>query len=82
MLIMTKNIKTDGMKKLSGIEIGKTYRLKAKTILYSKSDLSGTKYNYLAQTKLKVLSHASASVDKIKVIATGREAYCDISKFV
>lgn len=63
-------------------EIGKTYRLKAKTILYSKSDLSGTKYNYLAQTKLKVLSHASASVDKIKVIATGREAYCEISKFV
>lgn len=78
-----KNIKTaaSAQKPKYKTEVGKTYRLKAKTTLYSKSNLSGTKYAYLAQTKLKVLSHASASVDKIKVIATGREAYCEISKF-
>lgn len=78
-----KNIKTaaSASKPNYKTEVGKTYRLKAKTTLYSKPNLSGTKYTYLAQTKLKVLSHASAAVDKIKVIATGREAYCKISKF-
>lgn len=78
-----KNIKTaaSAQKPKYKTEVGKTYRLKAKTTLYSKPNLSGTKYTYLAQTKLKVLSHASASVDKIKVIATGREAYCEINKF-
>ena len=78
-----KNIKTaaSAQKSKYKTEIGKAYRLKAKTTLYSKPNLSGTKYTYLAQTKLKVLSHASASVDKIKVIATGREAYCEIDKF-
>lgn len=78
-----KNIKTaaSAQKAKYKTEVGKTYRLKAKTTLYSKPNLSGTKYTYLAQTKLKVLSHASASVDKIKVIATGREAYCGINKF-
>lgn len=78
-----KDIKTaaSAQKSKYKTEVGKTYRLKAKTTLYSKPNLSGTKYTYLAQTKLKVLSHASASVDKIKVIATGREAYCEINKF-
>ena len=31
------------------------YRLKARTTLYSKSNLTGTKYDYLAKTKVKIL---------------------------
>ena len=61
--------------------VGKTYTLKGKTTLYSKSNLTGTKYSYLPKTKVKVLSHASASVDKIKVIKTGRIAYVKTNKF-
>lgn len=60
--------------------VGKTYTLKGKTTLYSKSNLTGKKYSYLPKTKVKVLSHASASVDKIKVIKTGRIAYIKSAK--
>lgn len=55
--------------------VGKYYRLKTKTILYSKGSLSGTEYQYYAQTQVKVLSHYSKTVDKVKVVKTGRVAY-------
>lgn len=55
--------------------VGKTYRLKATTTLYSQSNLSGIKYTYRANTQVKVLQNVSASVDKVKVPATGRVAY-------
>lgn len=61
--------------------VGATYRLKSNTALYSKSNLSGTRYNYLANTQIKVMSHASSSVDYIYVVKTGRYAYCPVSAF-
>lgn len=61
--------------------IGATYRLKSNTALYSKSNLSGTRYDYLANTQIKVMSHASSSVDYIYVVKTGRYAYCPVSAF-
>lgn len=61
--------------------VGATYKLKSNTALYSKSNLSGTRYDYLANTKIKVMSHASSSVDYIYVVKTGRYAYCPVSAF-
>lgn len=61
--------------------VGATYRLKSNTALYSKSNLSGTRYDYLANTQIKVMSHASSSVDYIYVVKTGRYAYCPVSAF-
>lgn len=61
--------------------VGSYYRLKKATTLYSKSNLSGTKYQYLAKTQIKVLSHISATVDYIYVVKTGRYAYCPVSAY-
>ncbi len=55
--------------------VGQTRTLKKYTILYSKSNLTGTKYYYLPKTKVKILENVSSSVDKIKVNLTGRVAY-------
>lgn len=62
--------------------IGSYYRLKNRTYLYSNSNLTGTKYTYLAQTQVRVISHASATIDYIYVVKTGRYAYCSTSAFV
>ena len=61
--------------------IGSYYRLSSKTILYSNSSLTGTAYTYLAQTQIKVISHASSTVDYVYVVKTGRYAYCNVSAF-
>lgn len=60
--------------------VGKTYTLKSNTTLYSRSNLTGTQYQYLKNTTLKVISHSSAAVDYIQVIQTGRKAYVSVSK--
>lgn len=61
--------------------VGAYYRLKNRTTLYSKSNLTGTKYTYLPQTQIKVVRHASSTVDYIYVVKTGRYAYCKTSAF-
>ena len=50
-------------------------RLKYKTYLYSKSNLTGIKYTYLAKTKVKIIKHISNNVDYVYVVKTGRYAY-------
>lgn len=50
-------------------------RLKSKTYLYSKSNLSGTKYTYLPQTQVKIIKNVSSTVDYVYVVKTGRYAY-------
>lgn len=60
--------------------VGRTYKLKTDATLYSRSNLTGTRYQYLKNTTLKVISHASATVDYIQVIQTGRKAYVSVSK--
>lgn len=59
--------------------VGKTYKLKSNTTLYSKSNLTGTKYQYLKNTSVKILSHASSTVDYIYIPQTGRYCYCPVS---
>lgn len=59
--------------------VGSTYKLKARTALYSKSNLTGTRYDYLANTSVKVLSHSSSTVDYIYIAKTGRYCYCPVS---
>lgn len=54
---------------------GKTKTLKQDCVLYSNKDLTGKKYTYLKNTKVKILKNISSSVDYIQVIATGRKAY-------
>lgn len=55
--------------------VGQTKTLKQNCTLYSKKNLTGTKYNYLKNTKIKVLKNISSSIDYIQVIATKRKAY-------
>lgn len=62
-------------------KVGGYYRLKSATTLYSKGSLSGTKYQYLPKTQIKVVSHYSANVDYIYIVKTGRYAYCKTSAF-
>ena len=62
--------------------VNKHYRLKSNTTLYSKGNLSGITYNYLPKTEIIVLSHYSATVDRVKVVKTGRVAYVKVSAFV
>ena len=55
--------------------VGKIKRFKAYTVMYSNSNLTGTKYQYLANTSVKVLQNISNAVDKVQVIQTGRIAF-------
>ncbi len=55
--------------------VGKTKTLKKNCTLYSKSSLSGTKYNYKKNTTVKILKNISSSVDYVQVKATKRKAY-------
>ena len=55
--------------------VGQYKRLKNKTYLYSKSNLSGRKYTYLAKTQVKIIKNISNSIDYVYVVKTGRYAY-------
>lgn len=61
--------------------VGQYKKLKATTTLYSKSNLSGTRYTYLKNTKVKILQNVSSSIDYIYIPATGRYAYIDNSAY-
>ena len=61
--------------------VGKKKTLKKKCYLYKKKNLSGTKYTYLKNTKVKVLKNISTKIDYVKVLATGRKAYIKISNY-
>ena len=58
--------------------VGQTRKLKATTTLYSRSNLSGTRYTYLANTKVKILQNVNANIDYIYIPATGRYAYVEV----
>ena len=61
--------------------VGQYKRLKSKTYLYSKSNLSGKKYTYLAKTQVKIIKNISRNVDYIYVVKTGRYAYIRTSAY-
>ena len=57
-----------------------TRKTKACT-LYSKSNLSGVRYQYKANTTVTVLQHINSYVDKVRVNATGRIAYINVNNY-
>ena len=59
---------------------GTTRKTKAST-MYSKSNLSGTKYQYKANTTVTVLQHVNSYIDKVRVNVTGRIAYISVSSY-
>ena len=61
--------------------VGQTKKLSRASILYSNSNLTGYKYNYKANTTITILQNINASVDKVRVNATGRIAYIDNSNY-
>lgn len=61
--------------------VGQYKKLKSTTTLYSNSNLTGTRYTYLKNTKVKILQNISSTVDRIYVPATGRYAYVDNSAY-
>ena len=77
----TKTTSTKKTKSKIKNTVGKKKTLKKKCYLYKKKNLSGTKYTYLKNTKVKVLKNISTKIDYVKVIATGRKAYIKISNY-
>ncbi len=62
--------------------VGNYYRFKSDCNIYSNPDLTGTVYDYLAKTQIKVLENVSSSIDKIYVIKTGRIGYINKSAYM
>lgn len=61
--------------------VGQYKKLKSTTTLYSNSNLTGIRYTYLKNTKVKILQNVSSTVDRVYISATGRYAYVDNSAF-
>ena len=55
-------------------------KIKACT-LYSKSNLSGVRYQYKVNTTVTVLKHINSYVDKVRVNVTGRIAYINVNNY-
>lgn len=52
--------------------VGQIKKLKTNATIYSISNLTGNKYNYKANTSVKILQNVDSEVDKIRVVQTGR----------
>lgn len=78
--VSTSAYGSSGSSSSSSSTVGQTRKTKA-CYLYSKSNLSGTKYTYKANTTVKILQNVSSSVDKVYVLATGRTAYISTSSY-
>lgn len=61
--------------------VGQYKKLKSTTTLYSNSNLTGTRYTYLKNTKVKILQNVSSTVDRVYISATDRYAYVDNSAY-
>lgn len=61
--------------------VDQTRKLKSSSIIYSNSNLSGTKYNYKANTTITILQNISSTIDRIKVNLTGREGFININSY-
>lgn len=61
--------------------VGQYKRFKARTTLFSNSNLTGTKFSYLPLTQVKVVRHVSCNVDYVFVVKTGRYAYVSTNSY-
>lgn len=73
--ISTSNYTTSTSSSYSSGTVGQYKRLANKTYLYSKSNLTGTKYTYLPLTQVRIIRNVSSTVDYVYVVKTGRYAY-------
>lgn len=61
--------------------VGQIKKLTKASILYSNSNLTGTQYNYRANTTITILQNITANIDRVRVNATGRIAYINNSNY-
>ena len=73
-------VQTSLLKSLQKSTVNQTRKLKACT-LYSKSNLSGLRYQYKNNTSVVILENVNANIDKIRVKANGRIAYVNVSNY-
>lgn len=55
--------------------VGQNRKLRQASTIYSNSNLSGSKFNYRANTTIQILENISNKIDRVKVVQTGREGY-------
>lgn len=72
---------TEKIENVSRNTVGQYKRLKARAYLYSRSNLTGKKYTYLAKTQVKILKNISKNVDYVYVVKTGRYAYISVNAY-
>lgn len=80
--ISTSNSKNSNTVKVNSVKntIGQKRKIKA-SIIYSKSNLTGTRYTYKNNTTVTILQNVNSNVDKIKVNVTGRIAYIKVDSY-
>lgn len=61
--------------------VGQIRKLGRSCIIYSNFNLTGSKYNYKANTTITILQNISNTIDKIKINATGRTGYINTSNY-
>lgn len=61
--------------------VGQIKKFKGATTIYSRSNLTGTRYQYKANTSIKILQNVSGSVDKVYVNLTGRVGYVNKNSY-
>lgn len=61
--------------------VGQYRRFKAKTTLYSNSNLSGRRYSYLPQTQVKIVRNVNSNIDYVYVVKTNRYAYVNVNSY-
>lgn len=61
--------------------VGQYKRFKTSTNLYSNSNLTGTRYNYLPLTQVKIARNVSSNIDYVYIVKTGRYAYVNINNY-
>ena len=61
--------------------VGQIKKLSRACTLYENSNLTGTQYQYKANTTITILQNVTANIDRIRVNANGRIAYIDNSNY-
>lgn len=79
--INNSNYTNVAISKSKSTTVGQYKRFKAKTTLYSNSNLTGTKYSYLPQTQVKIIKNISSNIDYVYVVKTNRYAYVNINSY-
>ena len=61
--------------------VGQYKRLANRTYLYSNSNLTETRYTYLALTQVRIIRNVTSTIDYVYVVKTGRYAYVNTNAY-